>query len=57
MNPSSAIGLGEILADIRRAEADLINLVGFGFPEKIEDSVNIQFPGLTQPFHLDGLRE
>ena len=32
-------------------------LVGLGFPENVEDSVNIQFPGLTEPFHLDGLRE
>lgn len=57
MDPGGAVALGEEFAQILGAEADLINLVGFGFPEKIEDSVNIQFPGLTQPFHLDGLRE
>ena len=57
MNPSSAIGLGEILADIRRAEADFVDLVGLGFPEHIEDAVDVQFTGLAQSLHLNCLRE
>ena len=57
LNPCCAVALGEILADIRRAEADFVNLVGLGFPEDIEDPVNVQFTGLAQSLHLDGLGE
>ena len=56
LNPRGTVALGEIPADIRHAEANLIDLVGFGFSENIEDPINIQFSGLTKPLHPDGLR-
>ena len=57
MDPGGAVAFGEVFPQILGPEADLLNLVGLGFPEKIKDPVNIQFPGLTQPLQLDGLRE
>ena len=57
MDSGGTVAFGEVFPQILGAEADLLNLVGLGFPEKIKDPVNIQFPGLAQPLQLDGLRE
>jgi len=57
LDPGSTVAFGEIFPQILGAEADFIDLVGLGFPENIEDPVNIQFSGLTQPLHLDRLGE
>lgn len=42
---------------IRRAETDLLLLVGLGVSENVEDFIHIQFPGLAQLLQPDGLRE
>ena len=57
VDPGGTVAFGEEFSQVLGAEADLIDLVGLGFPENIEDPVNIQFSGLTQSLHLDGLGE
>ena len=47
LNTGSIVAFGEILLQIRSPEADLVLLVGLGFPEDIEDFVDVQFPGLA----------
>ena len=57
MDPGGTVAFGEEFSQVLGAEADLIDLVCLGFPEKIENPVDVQFTGLTQPLHLDRLRE
>ena len=55
LNTGSVVAFGEILFQIRGAETDFVLLVGFRFPEDVEDLVHVQFPGLAQFLHLDSL--
>lgn len=57
VDSGGAVAFGEEFSQVLGAEADLIDLVCLGFPEKIENPVDVQFTGLTQPLHLDSLRE
>ena len=40
LNPRSAVALGEVSSQVIHPEADLVLLVGFGFPEQIKDRIH-----------------